>query len=364
MHKQLQHLQTNMKKQNIDVVFLQSPDNVAYFSHYFSEPHERVLGLVVFADADPFLFTPALEAEDARSSGWSCEVYSYQDHEDPFDLIARAIENSASSIKTIGLEEDVLPIKRYKELSSYFMDSQYVDVTSLLQQMKLIKTKEEYAKMREAGKTADLALKIGYQSLREGITEQEVAAEIEYQLKKEGVPEMSFSTEVLFGDHAASPHGVPGNRRLKKGEFVLFDLGTMHEGYASDVTRTFAFGEVSEKEKEVYQIVLNAHTLALEAVRPGVTASELDHIARQVIEEAGYSEYFTHRLGHGIGQSIHEYPSIMEGNDLEIQEGMCFSIEPGIYIPGSVGVRIEDCVCVTKDGCIPLTRTPKEYTEI
>lgn len=364
MTKQLRRLQQNMQEAQIDVSFLQSPENVVYFSGYESNPHERVLALIVFADSDPFLFTPALEEEDARQSGWPYDVYSYQDHESPFDIIEQAIKKKHSSILKIGVEEETLPLGRFKQLSTRFSESAYKDLTSMLQKLKLIKTSDEIHKMKEAGRTADLALKIGFDSLREGITEQEVVAEIEYQLKKQGVSEMSFSTEVLFGGHAASPHGVPGNRKLKKNEFVLFDLGTIHEGYASDVTRTVAFGSPSQKEREVYEVVLKAHMEALKAVRPGVRASQLDAIAREVIEQAGYGNYFTHRLGHGIGKSIHEFPSIMQGNDLVLQEGMCFSIEPGIYIPDSVGVRIEDCMYVTADGCVPFTHTPKEYQEL
>lgn len=175
---------------------------------------------------------------------------------------------------------------------------------------------------------------------------------------------MSFETMVLTGDNAASPHGVPGNQKVKRNELVLFDLGVEHNGYVSDVTRTVAFGNPGEKAKEIYDIVLRANEAAIAAIKPGVTASELDKIARDIITDAGYGAYFNHRLGHGIGTSVHEYPSIMEGNDLVIQEGMCFSIEPGIYVPGVAGVRIEDCVYVTKDGCEVFTHTPKTYLTV
>lgn len=364
MNSQLQRLQITLKERQIDAVFLQSPVNVAYFSDFESDPHERVLALVAFSDQDPFLFTPALEADDARQSGWLYDIYSYHDHEDPFIIIQQAIMERRSSLSTIGLEEDSLSLSRFKELLKLFPNAAYEDVTSLLQELKVVKTPEEIEKMKQAGRTADLALKIGFDSLREGITEQEVVAEIEYQLKKQGVSEMSFATEVLFGDHAASPHGVPGERQLQKNELVLFDLGTIHEGYVSDVTRTVAFGTVSDEHKHIYDVVLQAYLTAFNMVRPGVPVSDLDAAARKVIEDAGYGPYFTHRLGHGIGKLIHEFPSVMQGNDLILQEGMCFSIEPGIYIPGSIGVRIENCVYVTKDGCVSFTHTPKEYREI
>lgn len=170
----------------------------------------------------------------------------------------------------------------------------------------------------------------------------------------------SFETIVQAGANAANPHLGPTMNKVKPNELVLFDLGTMHNGYASDSSRTVAYGEPSAKEKEIYEIDREAQQAAIEAVRPGMTASELDSVARDIITKAGYGEYFIHRLGHGIGKEVHEYPSIVQGNDLIIEEGMCFSIEPGIYIPNVAGVRIEDCGVVTKNGYEPFTHTSKE----
>ena len=141
---------------------------------------------------------------------------------------------------------------------------------------------------------------------------------------------------------------------------VLFDLGTVYQGYISDASRTVAVGKLNAKQQEIYDVCLEAQLKAQAAAKPGITAAELDKVARDVIDQAGYGEYFIHRLGHGMGMSEHEFPSIMEGNDLVLEPGMCFSIEPGIYIPGVAGVRIEDCVHITEDGCQPFTHTSKE----
>ena len=165
---------------------------------------------------------------------------------------------------------------------------------------------------------------------------------------------------VLTGNNAANPHGIPGTNKIENNALLLFDLGTDMHGYASDMTRTVAVGKPDQFKKDIYNLCLEAHMAALEFIKPGVLASEVDAAARKVIEKAGYGEYFNHRLGHGIGMICHEFPSIMEGNDIEIQEGMCFSVEPGIYIPGKVGVRIEDCGYVTKSGFEVFTHTPKE----
>lgn len=188
--------------------------------------------------------------------------------------------------------------------------------------------------------------------------------EIETALKKRGITHMSFDTTVLTGPKAASPHGKTGQRKIERGDLVLMDLGVIYEGYCSDITRTLAFGEPSEQAKEVYDIVKRAEQVALDAVRPGVTAAELDGIARKTIEDAGYGEYFTHRLGHGLGISVHEFPSIHGGNNMPLEAGMVFTIEPGIYVADQVGVRIEDDLVVTENGYEVLTKYPKELTVI
>ncbi len=226
--------------------------------------------------------------------------------------------------------------------------------------MQLRKTPEEIDKLVEAGSWADVAFEIGFSAIKEGATEAEIIAEIEYQLKRKGVAKMSFDTEVLAGAKAANPHGTPGDDPVQKNHFVLFDLGVLWKDYCSDATRTVAFKEPTAFQRKIYDIVLEAQLAAQKAVKPGIKASELDRIAREVIENYGYGEAFNHRFYHGIGTTIHEYPSLVAGNDLVLEEGMCFSIEPGIYLPNEVGVRIEDCVYVTKDGCQPFTKTNKE----
>ncbi|MFL2100152.1 aminopeptidase P family protein [Desemzia sp. FAM 23991] len=364
MLKQLELLQEWLEEENKEAVFINDPGNVAYFSGYESEPHERILALMVLKNASPFLFVPALEKEDALNSAWEYDVFDYLDHENPWELIRQAVEQRAGSLTTLAIEKEFLTVARLEQLQMVFPKVNFSDATPKIQGMKLIKTKDEIQKMSEAGKWADKALEIGFKAIKEGIQEQEIVAEIEYELKKMGIKNMSFETMVLTGDNAASPHGVPGNRRIQKNDLVLFDLGVVHDGYTSDVTRTVAFGEPSEKAREIYEIVLKANEAAIAAVKPGVTAGELDKIARDIITDAGYGKYFNHRLGHGLGSSVHEFPSIMEGNDLVIREGMCFSIEPGIYVPGVAGVRIEDCVYVTADSCEVFTHTPKTYTSI
>jgi len=371
MNQKLTHLQNYMNSESIDVVYLDNPNTVAYFTNFESNPHERIVAYIV-TQKDHFLFVPALEKEEAKSQSNVENIYTYNDEEDPWKIIAEETSKLVKKINYFCIDEGTLTVERYNKLNQAFLETQKQDHTiasndigSIIDQMRVVKTQDEIDKMIVAGKLADEALQIGIDSLVEGITEQEIVAIIDMEMKKRGVSEMSFSTLVLFGDHAANPHGNPGDRKLKQNEFVLFDLGVIYNGYASDVTRTIAFGEVSEKEVEVYEIVKEAQRTAQEAVKPGMRAGELDQIARKVIEDAGYGKYFNHRLGHGIGKTAHEFPSIHGSNETILEPGMCFSIEPGIYIPGEVGVRVEDCVYVTEEGCEPFTFMDKElYTVI
>ena len=170
--------------------------------------------------------------------------------------------------------------------------------------------KAEIVKIRQACELADYAIQVGCSEIKEGKTELDILAAIEFELKKKGVTQMSFSTMVLTGANGASPHGKPGLSKVKKGDFVLFDLGVVVDGYCSDITRTVAFGEINEKQKEIYDTVLKAQLNALEVSKPGVSCAEVDLTARKIISDAGYGEYFPHRLGHGLGISVHEYPSL------------------------------------------------------
>lgn len=350
-----------MTKENVDVAYITNPSSISYLSGFTSDPHERVLALFFSPTHDPFLFTPALEADTARQSSWPYDVVGYLDTQNPWQNIAEELTTRYGKPQQLAIEKSAFTLDRFEQLASYFPTTDFSkDLTAVIQQMQLRKTPSEIETLLEAGNWADVAFEIGFSAIKDGATEEEIAAEIEYQLKRKGVSHMSFNTTVLVGPHAASPHGAPNQTPVKANDLVLFDLGVVWKSYCSDATRTVAYKEPTAFQEKIHAIVLEAQLAAQAAVKPGMTASQLDKIARDIITGYGYGEAFNHRLGHGIGTSIHEYPSIVAGNDLIIEEGMCFSIEPGIYLPNQVGVRIEDCVYVTKDGCHPFTKTPKE----
>jgi Xaa-Pro dipeptidase len=358
--EKMNDLKNWMNTEGIELTYISDPGHIAYFSGYESDPHERVLALFIPLNHEPFLFTPALEIEDAENSSWSYPVYGYLDSENPWQKIADLIQQQGIP-KKIATEKEALTVARYDILTQYFTNSDFsANVTPVIEKLQLQKTPDEISKLMAAGDWADVALEIGFKAIAASVKEQEILAEIEYQLKRKGVRSMSFDTLVLTGKNAASPHGAPGNTAVADGDLVLFDLGVVWNGYCSDVTRTVAYKEPTDFQKEIYNIVLEAQLKAMDAVKPGITAGELDEVARGVISGYGYGEYFNHRLGHGIGTTVHEYPSLITGNELVIEEGMCFSIEPGIYIPGKVGVRIEDCLHVTKNGCEAFTKTSKD----
>lgn len=363
MNKKVNNLQKYMSKNNIDLIFLDNPSTVAYFTNFESNPHERIVAYIVLEN-DHFLFVPALEQEEAKLQSNVTDIYSYKDEENPWEIIKNAAFKYTDKVNAISIDDASLSVERYYKLQEYFNTTDFLDVGSFINTIRIIKTEDEIEKMIKAGELADEALEIGLNTLKVDITEQEVAATIDMEMKRRGVTAMSFTTLVLFGDHAASPHGVTGDRKLQANEFVLFDLGVIYEGYASDVTRTIAFGDVTDEEIEVYNVVLEAQLAAQEAAKPGMRAGELDQIARKIIDDAGYGEYFNHRLGHGIGKTAHEFPSIHGDNETILEPGMCFSIEPGIYIPRKVGVRVEDCVYVTEDGVKPFTFKSKELNVV
>lgn len=362
MKKNIQVIINKMIEENIEVAFFDNPNTVYFLTGFRSDPHERILAAIILKNGTSLLFTPALDEKEAQKVVEDIEVFSYLDTENPWNVIKNKLSKKSNSLLNWGVEKNYLTLLKKESLETAFPGSTFdYDFSNTLENLKLQKDSSEIEKMKKAGHWADEALRIGAETLKVGITELEVVAKIEYELKKRGIKQMSFDTMVLFGKNAASPHGEPGNNQLEKGQFVLFDLGVVHNGYTSDVTRTLFFGDQpTDHQKEIYETVLKAHDQAIKQVHIGMTAENLDSIARNIISDKGYGIYFNHRLGHGLGQSVHEYPSIMSGNKLKLDKKMCFSIEPGIYITNDVGVRIEDCGYLDEAGFHTFTSFPTD----
>lgn len=346
---------------NIDVAFVTTPDNVFYVSGFKSNPHERLLGILIFKEAEPFLICPQMEIPDAQAAGWAYEVIGHQDTDDSMVVLANAITARGVDPKVFAIEKAHLIVERLEALKHLFPQASYVRLDEKINAMRVIKDETELDKLRKAAELADYAIEVGCKEIAEGKTEIEILTAIESAVQAKGC-KMSFETMVLSGPKTASPHGIPGTRKIQKGDMILFDLGVIYDGYCSDITRTVAYGEPSEAQKDIYNAVLAANTNAIAAVKPGVRAMDLDKIARDTITAAGYGDYFTHRLGHGLGISVHEFPSVTGTNDMTMEAGMVFTIEPGVYRADVTGVRIEDDVVVTHDGVEVLTKFPKTLT--
>lgn len=258
--------------------------------------------------------------------------------------------------ETVYIEQQFLTVHFYKMLLDHFPNKNFPNVKSMIMDIRLIKDEGELGKLKIAQEIADKAYTEMLSFVKEGVSEIELKAELEYRMVRAGAQKTSFDTIVLFGPHAALPHGEPKGRILSKGDVMLFDFGCLYEGYCSDVTRTIFFGEVSEKARHAYETTLTAHKLAREFIGVGKACSEADKIARDYIEKNGYPGAFGHSLGHGVGVKVHEHPTLGQSSTEIFANGMVFSVEPGIYLPGEFGIRIED-TCYLENGHLISTTT-------
>ncbi|WP_017726587.1 M24 family metallopeptidase [Halalkalibacterium ligniniphilum] len=361
MTTRLAQLSEWMKQNDVSFTFIQEKANLFYFTNFYCEPHERLVALLAFPEEDPCLICPNMEVSLAKESGWCGEILGYSDSEDPWQLVTAAIQKREVATQKCAIEKSSLSYGRSEALTKRFPLLQFTDCEEVCMGLRKKKSAKEVEILREAAKLADFGVEVGIYGVQAGRTEMELVALIEFELKRKGVRDMSFSTLVLSGEQSAHPHGKPGSREIKKGDFILFDLGVVLEGYCSDITRTIAYGDISEEQSRIYNTVLQAQQTALSLCQPGTEIGALDRAARNVITNAGYGAY-PHRIGHGLGIDVHELPSLNKTNKELLEEGMTFTIEPGIYVPSIGGVRIEDDVLLTKSGYECLTQYPKELT--
>ena len=288
--------------------------------------------------------TDATIAEVGRGRGYSV-------------LINEVIDRC--SIARMGFEDAYMTVRDY-EIYRGKLHCELVPAADLLQELRTVKDGEELDAMVAAQRIAERAFADILQELRAGVTEKEIAARLQYLMLHYGAEDMSFDPIVVSGPNGSLPHGVPSEKVIANGELVTMDFGCIYHGYCSDMTRTVAVGSVSVEQRRVYDTVLAAQAAGIAAARAGLTGAQIDGAARKVIEDAGYGKYFTHSFGHGVGVEIHEAPNASPAADTPLPAGAVISAEPGIYIPGVLGVRIEDVIRLTDSGCENLTRAPKE----
>lgn len=267
-------------------------------------------------------------------------------------------------VSRVGFESEILTVADWQELKNKSAGQiEWIPVGKPLRSLRALKDGDEIASLEKAAVLNHQAFEEIKPLLIPGTSEKEIALALEFSLKRAGGEAKAFDYIVASGQRGAMPHGLASEKKLSSGELVTIDFGTRIDGYHSDETVTVAVGDIDTKSREIYDTVLAAHDQAMAAVRPGIPIVELDSIARDYISSQGYAEYFGHGLGHGVGLEIHEYPALSPKAEGRIEEGMVITIEPGIYLPGFGGVRIEDTVVVTSDGCRCLTRIPKQFQQ-
>lgn len=335
-------------------VSVHPPDN-QFLSGLLTSFEEISSGIVVTADHALFL-CDFRYTEQARD-----EVSGFDIVQIDGDLVTRLGERiEAIGTKKAAFASYGYTVEEFSRLRGA-CSCELSENNKLVARQRLHKDTREIEAIRSASKLAEGVLNDVVPTLRAGMHERDVAAEFEYQFKKRGASGASFGTIALWGARSSLPHGVPGDATLAAGDVVLLDFGCRLGGYCSDLTRTFACGTMPGAWfEEIYSITLNAQLSALKEVRPGAACRDIDAVARGIIAEAGYGDYFGHGLGHGVGIEIHEAPRLNKLSDVVLEPGMVVTVEPGIYLPGKGGVRIEDLVVVTSDGCDILTTSPKE----
>ncbi|MCM2578861.1 M24 family metallopeptidase [Streptomyces meridianus] len=343
----------------LDALLLSPGAGLRYLTGYDAKPLERLTCLVLPVDGDPFLLVPALEkpvAQVSPAGGLGIEITGWNETEDPYAVVAARLP---SRIARIGVDNHMWAEQTVAFRTALPGVRQEL-AGAVLNGLRMRKTPQEAAALRRAGAAIDRVHDRMGAWLRAGRTEREVGRDIADAIITEGHARADFVI-VGSGPNGASPHHELSDRVILPGEPVVVDIGgTTHEGYCSDSTRTYVVGEPSEEFRRLYEVLLRAQSAQTHAVRPGITAEQLDAVGRDIITDAGYGEYFIHRTGHGIGLESHEEPYIVAGSRLALEPGMTFSIEPGIYLPDRYGARIEDILLCTEDGGERLNRSRRD----
>ncbi|MEM4171047.1 MAG: aminopeptidase P family protein, partial [Thermoplasmata archaeon] len=304
------------------------------------------------------IITSELEETSAKKSDFQIEIF--RKNQEKYELLSKYLGGK----KKIGISFSSISLKEFNNLRDKFNELEFVDIENELSGLRQIKNDFEISLIKEAGKIAsDVAEEI-INYIKEGITENELAAKLTYLIMKNGAQDNAFTPIIAFGENSAEPHYFPGKRKLRKNDFVLLDFGAKFKKYNSDITRTYIFGKASEKQKRIYEIVREAQELGIESIMEGKTGKEVDTVVRNFIDSTEFKGLFIHSTGHGVGLAVHDHPALSQSSELLLKEGMVVTVEPGIYVKGFGGVRIEDDVLVKKNGRELLTSAPKEMIEI
>ncbi len=335
-----------------EAVFISSYPNIFYYSGFTSGD-----AYLLISHASKYIITDSRYTIQAREQ---TEGFDIIDVKDGFEKVFSGIPE-----KYIGYEENAMSVREYKRLRSRLTENQdFVEMQKMINAPREIKDGGEISKIAAAEEIGDAAFSYILGKIKPGKTEREIALELEFFMKKHGASALSFDTIAASGARSAMPHGTATGKKLETGDFLTLDYGCVFEGYCSDMTRTVVIGKASKRQRKIYNTVLSAQIAAIDAIAAGVKCSDVDRTARDVIAAAGCGDNFGHGLGHSVGIEIHESPSLSPKCEEIIRGGNVVTVEPGIYIDGFGGVRIEDLIVVKEDNTINLTSSPKELIEI
>lgn len=351
MKTRLAKLRSRLADEGLDALLVTNPINRTYMSGFNGSA-----GVLLISQEVALLFTDFRYIERATAQAPDYRVIR---HANP---MSKSIQEALAEngIVKLGFEQDHVTFATYEGYRSAFGPVELMPTSGLIENLRKYKDAKELDSMRRAGAISDAAYIHILKYLKPGVTERDVALELEFFMRKSGAEKLAFDIIPASGPHGSLPHAEATGRALQDGDFITMDFGCVYEGYCSDITRTVGIGNITDKQREIYKIVLDAHMAAIEACRAGIIGRDLDAIARDIITEAGYGDNFGHSLGHGVGREVHELPRSSPVAEEPLEANTIISIEPGIYIPDWGGVRIEDTVIVLPDGCERLTKSTKE----
>ncbi|MGD0152170.1 MAG: Xaa-Pro peptidase family protein [Thermacetogeniaceae bacterium] len=355
MARRLRLLRKFMAERELKALLVTKLENRRYISGFTGS-----FGIILITPDEASLLTDGRYGTQAQleAPGWQVLLSETSSPEALADACRK------HGVQELGFEKDDVTYQQFEQFQEYFSGIRLRPVLGLVEKLRLIKDTDEIALLQEAGVITGAAYCYLLGHMHAGQTEQDIASRLEYFMRSRGGGMPAFETIVAAGERGAMPHGRATDSQLMAGQLVVMDFGASYQGYMSDLTRTVCVGRSDAKQRHVYDVVLEAQLSALELIRPGVAANEVDAAARQVITRAGYGDYFTHALGHGIGLNIHEPPRLAPRHEVILKPGMVTSVEPGIYLPGWGGVRIEDTVLVTATGYEILTPVTKDFMVI
>jgi Xaa-Pro dipeptidase len=359
----LSRLSFALQASNLDAIVLNAGPSLVYLTGLHFHLSERPVAVIIPAQGEPVIILPELELP--KLTGMLVHAFPYLENPVEWDGVFRkAVQSLNLDGKRIGVEPRQMRLLEFRHVKAGAPGADFPDASAVVSTLRVRKDEDEIAAMRKAVRAAQSALEATIPLIKIGMTEKEIAGELVVQLLRNGSQsEMPFAPIVSSGPNGANPHATPSERKIQRGDLLVVDWGAGVDGYISDLTRTFAVGDVDDECRKIHGIVLEANAAGRAAAKPGAPCAAVDIAARAVIEKAGYGQYFTHRTGHGIGMEGHEDP-YMRGDNMQLMEpGMAFTVEPGIYLPERNGVRIEDNLVITVDGvdCLSdMDRGPRE----